>query len=52
MRRKSQQFCVQGRFDQMMVAQAIVVSDERLDLGFEIAWAGNKEYRYGYTQGK
>ena len=32
--------------------QVIVGSDERLDLGFEIAWAGNKEYRYGYTQGK
>ena len=36
-----------------MISQVIVVSDEGLDLGFEIAWAGNKEYvRYGYTQGK
>jgi hypothetical protein len=35
-----------------VISQVIVVSDERLDLGFEIAWAGNKEYRYGYTQGK
>jgi hypothetical protein len=36
-----------------MISQVIIVSDEGLDLGLEIAWAGNKEYvRYGYTQGK
>ena len=38
--------------DALVISQVIVVSDERLDLGFEIAWAGNKEYRYGYTLGK
>ena len=38
--------------DALVISQVIVVSDEGLDLGFEIAWAGNKEYRYGYTQGK
>ena len=26
-----------------MISQVIVVSDEGLDLGFEIAWAGNKD---------